>query len=67
MRRNLRAPAPTTGGELQKKLAGVPATELATCFVPWDEAHFSRRGHALVADALWRRLVADGVVGARPR
>lgn len=35
---------------------------LETFFLPWDEAHFSVRGHQLVAGALWARLRGDAAL-----
>ena len=31
-------------------------------FVPYDEAHLSRAGHRLIADAIWERLQRDGAL-----
>jgi hypothetical protein len=47
---------------LVEALAALPPRELARQFLPYDEAHFSRRGHAFVAGLIWDRLRRDGVL-----
>jgi lysophospholipase L1-like esterase len=42
------------------------AGHLERYFLPYDEAHFSPWGHALVARLIWERLQRDGVLPSAP-
>ena len=43
-------------------LEGMANGDLSPFFVPYDEAHLSRRGHAVTADALWARFAQEQVL-----
>lgn len=42
---------------------GASTGELLPLFVPYDEAHLSRSGHRVIADAIWSRFITDGALG----
>ncbi|MEE2887792.1 MAG: hypothetical protein VX951_10220, partial [Planctomycetota bacterium] len=43
-------------------LEGMANGDFSPFFVPYDEAHLSRRGHAVTADALWARFAQEKVL-----